>query len=136
MLIALGGLPGTGKSTLAATFAGRLRAIHLRIDTVEQAMRHAGQDVSAAEGYLVARDVALDNLGLGLSLVVDAVNPIEFTRNLWRHAASRCGARLVEIELVCSDDVEHRRRVESRTADISGFVLTVDETVARMVACL
>ena len=161
MLIALGGLPGTGKSTLATAFAGRLRAIHLRIDTIEQAMRHAGQDVSAAEGYLVARDVALDNLGLGLSVVVDAVNPIEFTRNLWRHAASRCGARLLEIELVCSDDVEHRRRVESRTADIPGFVLptwshvqdreyepwttaevidtagrTVDETIAQMVACL
>lgn len=36
-----------------------------------------------------------------------------------------CGeaARLLETEVICSDGVEHRRRVEARTADIAGFEL-------------
>ncbi|HMC44045.1 MAG TPA: AAA family ATPase, partial [Caballeronia sp.] len=36
MLIALGGLPGTGKTTVAQTLARKLAAVYLRIDTLEQ----------------------------------------------------------------------------------------------------
>ncbi len=36
MLIVFGGLPGTGKTTLARAFAQRRRATYLRIDTIEQ----------------------------------------------------------------------------------------------------
>lgn len=32
-------------------------------------------------------------------------------------------ARLIEVEVICSDRAEHRRRVEARTADIAGFTL-------------
>jgi predicted kinase len=39
MLIVFGGLPGTGKTTLARAFAQRRRATYLRIDTIEQALR-------------------------------------------------------------------------------------------------
>ncbi|MDE0126972.1 MAG: AAA family ATPase, partial [Bryobacterales bacterium] len=65
MLIALGGLPGVGKSTLAASLARRIGAVHLRIDTIEQAMRNVGFEVSGPEGYLAARDLAEDNLRIG-----------------------------------------------------------------------
>ncbi|MCY3621556.1 MAG: AAA family ATPase [Gammaproteobacteria bacterium] len=123
MLIVLGGLPGTGKSTLANALADRLGAMHLRIDTIEQAMRDAGQAVAGPEGYLVARSVARENLRLGLPVIVDAVNPIAYTRKLWRETAAATGARLVEIELVCGDSTEHRQRVETRTSDIDGFGL-------------
>lgn len=122
-LIVLGGLPGTGKSTLASALAERLGAIHLRIDTIEQAMRDAGQTVAGPEGYLVARDIAHENLGLRYPVIVDAVNPIAYTRKLWCETAAATGARLVEIELVCSDRAEHRHRVESRTVDIEGLRL-------------
>lgn len=122
-LIVLGGLPGTGKSTVANALAERLGTLHLRIDTIEQAMRDAGQTVAGPEGYLVARDVARENLRLGLPVIVDAVNPIAYTRELWREIAAATGARLVEIELVCGDSAEHRCRIESRTADIDGFRL-------------
>ena len=97
--------------------------MHLRIDTIEQAMRNAGQTVAGPEGYLVARDVARENLRLGSPVIVDAVNPITYTRQLWHETAAASGARLVEIELVCGDSAEHRRRVESRTPDIDGFRL-------------
>ncbi len=53
-----------GKSTLAAALARRIRAVNLRIDTIEQALRNVGLTVSGPEGYLVARDLAEDNLRL------------------------------------------------------------------------
>ena len=123
MLIALGGLPGVGKSTLARALARRIGAVHLRIDTIEQAMRNQGFTVSGPEGYLAARDLAEDNLGLGHAVIVDSVNPAEITRDYWRETATRMAVELVEIEVICSDEREHRRRVEGRTADIRGLVL-------------
>ena len=123
MLIALGGLPGAGKSTVAMLLAERVGAVHLRIDTIEQAMRNAGFTVSGPEGYLAARDLARDNLRLGHTVIVDAVNPIAITRDYWRETAAQMKVKLVEIEVICSDKHEHRRRVESRAADISGHVL-------------
>lgn len=123
MLIALGGLPGAGKSTVAMLLAERVGAVHLRIDTIEQAMRNAGFTVSGPEGYLAARDLARDNLRLGHTVIVDAVNPLAITRDYWRETAAQMKVKLVEIEVICSDKHEHRRRVESRAADISGHVL-------------
>ena len=37
-LIVFGGLPGTGKTTLAKAIAGEHAATYLRIDTIEQAL--------------------------------------------------------------------------------------------------
>ena len=76
MLIALGGLPGVGKTTLAISLAQRSGAVHLRIDTIEQAIRNAGLVVSGSEGYLVARDLAEDNLRLDHQVIVDSVNSV------------------------------------------------------------
>ena len=123
MLIAFGGLPATGKSALAGALARRIGAVHLRIDTIEQALRNAGLDVSGPEGYLVARDLAADNLRGGRTVIVDAVNPLEITRDYWRETAARLKLELVEIEVACSDQCEHRRRVEARITDIPGLVL-------------
>lgn len=123
MLIALGGLPGAGKSALARSLARRLGAVHLRIDTIEQAMRNAGFTVSGPEGYLAARDLAEDNLRVGRTVIADSVNPWAVTRAYWHEAAARMAVELLEIEVVCSDKAQHRRRVESRVTDIPGLVL-------------
>lgn len=123
MLIAFGGLPAVGKSTVAKSLAQRIGAVHLRVDTIEQAMRNAGLTVSGPEGYLVARKLAEDNLLIGHTVIVDSVNPIGITRDYWRETATRMKVKLVEVELVCSDKREHRRRAESRSSDIPGLVL-------------
>ncbi|HEY6734138.1 MAG TPA: AAA family ATPase, partial [Roseiarcus sp.] len=39
MLIVFAGLPGTGKSSVARELAGKLDAVWLRIDSIEQAIR-------------------------------------------------------------------------------------------------
>ena len=129
MLIALGGLPGVGKSTLAASLARQTRAVHLRIDTIEQAMRNAGFTVNGPEGYLAARDLAEDNLRLGHTVIVDCVNPLTITRDYWRDTAARLEMVLVEIEVICSDERQHRQQVESRVTDIPGLVLPTWEQV-------
>ena len=123
MLIALGGLPGVGKSALAMVLARRVGAVHLRIDTIEQAMRNAGTTVSGPEGYLVARDLAKDLLHIGHTVIVDSVNPVAITRGYWRETAASMKVRLLEVEVVCSDKRQHRQRVESRITDIPGLVL-------------
>ena len=41
ILIIFGGLPGTGKTTLARALAEQLGAVFLRIDTIEQALRQS-----------------------------------------------------------------------------------------------
>lgn len=81
---------------------------------------------------MVAFAAAADNLRLGLSVVADSVNPLEITRAAWRSVAVAAGVPFVEIEVICSDAVEHRRRVETRAADIVGFALpTWDDVVGR-----
>ncbi len=123
MLLILGGLPGVGKTTVATGLAREIGAVHLRIDSIEQALRNSGVDVSGPEGYAVAYAIAEDNLRLGRTVIADSVNPVEVTRSAWRSVARRTGRRYVEIEVVCSDRAEHRRRVETRTADIVGHEL-------------
>ena len=132
LLISLAGLPGSGKSTLAEALAARLRAVWVRIDTIEQAIRDAGIAQDGPAGYIVGYGIAALNLRLGHIVVADSVNPIAITRDAWRDVAAQVGARCIEIEVVCSDPGEHRRRVETRVVNIPGLVPpTWAEVVAR-----
>ena len=76
MLLIFGGLPGVGKTAGAMGLAREIGAVHLRIDSIEQALRNSGVDVSGPEGYEVAYAIAEDNLRLGRTVIADSVNPI------------------------------------------------------------
>jgi predicted kinase len=131
MLIILSGLPGTGKTTIARELAQELGAVYLRIDSIEQSIRSAGWPVEG-EGYRVAYAVAEDNLRLGRRVIADCVNPWPLTRSEWRVVADRAGVPALDVEIVCSDAAEHRRRVENRATDITGHRLpTWQEVVER-----
>ena len=124
MLIVFGGLPGVGKTTLARLLAAELRAVFLRIDAIEQALRDTRRVPGdmADTGYRAAYALARENLRLGLDVVADSVNPIGLTRRAWRATARAEGAACAEVEVVCSDLAEHRRRVEMRQPDIPGLI--------------
>ena len=124
MLISLSGLPGSGKSTIARQVALRLGAVWLRVDSMEQAIRASALAPPSVEdaGYRAAIAVAEDNLRLGLTVVGDCVNPWMLTRDAWRNAGWRAGAHVLEVEIVCGDIGEHRRRIEARQADIPGLI--------------
>ena len=123
ILYTFSGLPGSGKSTLAQLLAGHAGAAYLRIDTIEQALRDLCSIDVQGEGYRLAYRVAADNLRLGISVVADSCNPIELTRREWERVAGEVGARYVNIEVVCSDALEHRRRVETRLPAVPGLTL-------------
>jgi predicted kinase len=117
------GLPGSGKSTLSQAFARRLGAAYVRIDTIEQALRELCSIDVRGEGYELAYRVAADNLRLGVSVVADSCNPIALTRREWEQVAQDARARSMNIEVVCSDPREHRRRVETRQPTVRGLSL-------------
>ncbi|RXH22207.1 MULTISPECIES: AAA family ATPase [Bradyrhizobium] len=131
VLIVFGGLPGTGKTTIARELTVRLAATYLRIDSIEQALRDAGFTVGA-EGYAIANALAAENLKLGRIVIADCVNPVQASRAAWRQCALQTSARMVEIEMVCSEPALHRQRLESRTPDIDGLKLpTWSDVVSR-----
>ncbi|MFN3230609.1 MAG: AAA family ATPase [Alphaproteobacteria bacterium] len=132
MLIVFAGLPGSGKSTLARLLATELSAVHIRIDSIEQAIRDGiGDRFVGPEGYLAAYAVVGDNLALGHTVIADSVNPIALTRDAWRAVGEQAGASVKEVEIVCSDPQEHRHRVETRTVDVPNLSLpTWEEIVA------
>ncbi|MET3649996.1 AAA family ATPase [Phyllobacterium ifriqiyense] len=123
MFIIFGGLPGTGKTTIARALAKQLRAVHVRVDTVEQNIRASAvlkSDIGSA-GYMVAYGIAEDNLTLGNTVIADSVNCLKITRDAWLSVARRSAVSAVEIEVICSDKDEHRRRVETRKTDVQGL---------------
>lgn len=131
MLITFGGLPGTGKTTLAKQLSRQISATYLRIDTLEQGLRSIADfpEKYPALGYSLAYSLTRENLSLGQLVVTDSVNPIELTRKAWAKIALETGVQLIEIEIICSDSIEHRRRVETRTSDIPGLRLPTWEQV-------
>ena len=133
MLVVFGGLPGTGKTTISRALASRQTATYLRIDAIEQAIRAASVlagDVGPA-GYGVANVLAEANLVSGRMVVADCVNPVAESRRAWREVAARALVRLIEVEVICSDSVEHRRRVEERMSDIPGLTPPTWQAVMR-----
>lgn len=124
MLIVMAGLPGSGKSTIAAAAARRLGCAVVSVDPVEAAMWVAGIDPTQPTGlaaYVVAETITQEQLRLGHDVIVDAVNAVEPARQQWRDLAGRTGVALLFVEVITSDDREHRRRLEKRERGIEGF---------------
>src|SRR5690606_31588501 len=128
-LVIFSGLPGSGKSTVAKAVARELNLPYLRIDTIEQGLRDLCGIRVEGEGYRIAYRIAADNLRLGSSVIADSCNPIELTRNEWEAVARDAGAEPLNVEVVCSDVGEHRRRVETRATEVPGLTLPTWEEV-------
>src|SRR5215472_7999587 len=112
-LIVMSGLPGSGKSTIAERLAQRLRIPVFSVDPIESAMLKAGIAQSFETGlaaYLVAEVLASEQLNLGISVIIDAVNAEEEGKGIWRGLANRYGLMPTIIEVIVGDEGLHRRR--------------------------
>lgn len=124
MLIVMAGLPGSGKSTIAAAAARRLKCALVAVDPIEAALWRAGIDRDQPTGlaaYIAAEAIAQEQLRLGHDVIVDAVNDVEPARQQWRDLATRTGTELLFVEVMVTDAAAHRQRLESRQRDIAGF---------------
>jgi predicted kinase len=118
VLAVFAGLPGVGKSTLAARVAAVLPATVLAVDTVDFTLQR--YDVSEPRpgyaAYGVVAALAETQLRIGHNVIIDAVNPVKAAREMWVRLAESLDVPLRVVEVVVGDDAEHRRRVEARFA--------------------
>jgi predicted kinase len=122
MLIVLSGLPATGKTVLAAAVARELGAVLLSVDPVDSALTTAGVHETGTPGlaaYAVVGAMAEQNLALGTTVVVDAVNAVGEAKTFWIELARRTGARLLAVETILSDRDLHRDRLSGRIRELA-----------------
>lgn len=125
-LIALSGLPGTGKSTVARILQSRLQIPVFAKDELEAVLvRSELASVSHPQlgtcGYEILTRCAESVLTAGGSVVLDSVCSFESIRNSWRSLAEIHGADFRVIECVCSAPEIHRQRLASRRRGIPGW---------------
>ena len=122
-LIVVSGLPGSGKSTLADGIAGKLRIPIFSVDPIESSIIKSGLNRSFETGlaaYFVAETLAAEQLRLGMSVVIDAVSPVNEAREMWRSLSVRFDARLIIIECALDRDL-HKKRIEARVRHMHGI---------------
>ena len=123
VLYIFSGLPGTGKTTIAKEISKKLKAVYIRIDTIEQGIRDLCNFNVQGEGYRLAYRVIADNLDIGNSVVVDSRNPIKITRDEYENIALENNCKYINIEIICSNKNEHKNRIETRENDIKNLEL-------------
>lgn len=119
----MSGLPGAGKSAVAERLAQHLNAPIFSIDPTEAAMWASGlaRAETGIAAYKVVQALAAENLKIGTSAIIDAVNPVEAARDMWRELAREQNVPLAFIEVICSDEAIHRERIEARVRGIDGM---------------
>lgn len=126
-LVIVGGLPGTGKSTLARGLAEEVGATVVRTDEIRETLTAtgAGHGEEYREGafapavteavYAAALDQAATSLQMGQSCVLDASWSDAGLRSEVRALGARAGAELTELRCVV-DEVTAAGRIRTRAA--------------------
>jgi predicted kinase len=132
-LILFAGMPGGGKTTLARTVAHKLRLPVFAKDRVQRVLRdHNLAADNSGDGYYVILDMADEQLGLGLSCILDATFPLDHFRTVASEIAQRHQARFCAIYCYCSDDHVWQERMRNRVHYVPGWKPVGWDDVLRM----
>ena len=135
MLVVVGGPPGVGKTTIAASLARRTGANFVRIDAIETGIARAALNpllAFDAAGYQVGNQIVRSMLIERLNVIVDAVNPVAEARQGWIDLAGELDVELLLVEVTCSDVDLHKRRIEGRSPDLPGHKMPTWSDVAQL----
>ncbi|MEX0716219.1 MAG: AAA family ATPase [Planctomycetaceae bacterium] len=142
-LIAVFGLSGTGKSTVARALAERIGATHLSSDEIRKRIhglpihRRGPADIYTSEAnsrtYAALLDAARDRLRQGTSVIVDATFRRRMDRERLISVAKKAGVSPLFVECRC-DSAVARRRIEKRNEkgiDASDADVAIHEAQSR-----
>ncbi len=123
-LIVFTGLPGTGKSTLAEYAGRQLSYPVFSKDYLEATLWREGVGQEQRSGWIaqeLLNTLALRQMQLGQSVILDTVATFDRVRAPWRAAAEAHGADFRVVETICSDEHLHRHRLVGRDRGIPGW---------------
>ncbi|MEU4601984.1 AAA family ATPase [Kribbella sp. NPDC023972] len=136
-VITFTGLPGAGKTSLAERLGKRTGFPVFAGDWLLGALKPHGvldglsRPAFLAMYYDLLETLVKRQLMFGQSAIVDALINDEVAER-WQLMAARFETRLFVVECVCTDEAEHRRRVEGRVRGIPGWHEVSWDHVQRM----
>jgi predicted kinase len=123
-LIVFSGVPGSGKSTVAEATGAALGIPVFAVDWLLGALTPFGGyhlDESWGMGAELLTTLALRQLRLGQSAILDYPLEEPAVRDRWRSLAARAASDFRVIVCVCPDEEEHKRRLAGRKRGIPGW---------------
>jgi predicted kinase len=124
-------LQGSGKSAVAESLAAKLSLPLFSVDPIESSILKSGLPSNFETGlaaYVVAEALAGEQLKHGLSVIIDAVSPVQEARDMWHTLVRTHNATLFIIECVLEREL-HRKRIETRRRNMHGIAEVTWEDV-------